>query len=100
MPIFLKVLLSLVIGIACVFTGGGIGAWLAWLSVRNVPPSQDSAGDGIGVIFFGMLGMVIGCFVGIISIMAFWTALRNRSTAKSGPGIHPQEGVWPPPPRR
>lgn len=100
MPTFLKVLLSLAIETGCVFAGGGISVWLAWLSVRNIPPGEDTPGDGIGVIFFGMLGMVVGCFVGIISIMAFWTTLRNRAAAKSGPVIHPQEGVWPPAPKR
>ncbi len=95
MPTFLKVLLSLIIVVICVLAGGGIGAWLP---MRDIPPGEGAPGDGYVVFFFGVIGMMVGFFVGFISIMVFWMTLGNRIEAKPGVAIYPQEGIWPPPP--
>jgi hypothetical protein len=56
-------------------SGGLLGTW--W-PIRNVP--EPWAGDGIGVLVFGFVGLLAGAVFGVFALGAFAVARSRRSS--------------------
>ena len=102
MPTYLKVFLSILAEVFCIIAGGAVGAWFI---MRDVPAGEGTAGDGMGMVLFGGLDMIVAGMLGIVSLTVFWSVLAARAeAAKLGPTLTGQaieaEGTWPPPPKR
>lgn len=98
MPTFLKVLLSLVIEVICATAGGFLGAGTVMCCLRA---DEWGPGAGVTIIFFGLVGFMIGSFLGAAGIVMFWRRVNPLSQPFSANQTRPQgAGVWPPPPQR
>ena len=59
---------------------GYIGTW--W-PVRNVPRDEIWAGDGIAMMFYGVIGLYCGGMLGAIALIIFWWAKLRTETNKA-----------------
>jgi len=81
---FLALLRYLALYLLITLTGGAIGAW--W-SIRSV--SEAWGGDGIGVLIFGFLGILVGAMVGVNSKFSG----SGLTSSCSGVDAHPALSV-------
>ena len=102
MPTFLKTILSFCAKVLLIVIGGVVGIWLF---ARDLPVDGGGLGDGIGMLLFGAIGMIIAGMVGIVGLVIFWSVLAARNEAAgqktndTNSAIAQAEGVWPPPPK-
>ncbi len=97
MPAVLKVLLSLVIEVVCATAGAILGAGIVMCCLRA---DESGPGAGVTIIFFGLIGFMIGSFLDAAGIVMFWRRVNSASQPFSASQTRPQAaGVWPPPPK-
>jgi hypothetical protein len=70
-----KIIISIVLWVGTVLLGGYIGS--EW-AIKDVPRAELWAGDGIGMMLYGMFGLVIGAGVGAIIVTAFLLIVSRR----------------------
>lgn len=99
MPKWLRVLVFSSILLFCTILGGVLGAWLP---ARGTEHDTGAAGaaDGMEMILFGLLGLSIGFFVGLIGALILNFQLTMFSMARTEYVTPSGEDVWPPPPTR
>ena len=99
MPKWLRVLIFSSILLFCTILGGIIGAWLP---ARGTEYDTGAAGaaDGMEMILFGLLGLSIGFFVGLIGALILSFQLNRVSATRAEYVTLSGEEVWPPPPTR
>lgn len=73
---FLAALVYLALWLLITLTGGTIGAW--W-PISGV--AEPWAGDGIGVLIFGFLGLLVGGMVGYVLVL--FVISRRRATSRN-----------------
>jgi hypothetical protein len=79
------------VGVKCLKALACLGAWIAftlacgafgaWWPVRDV--DEPWAGDGIGIVMYGALGLMFGAVVGTIALMLFLSRPPRTSAKKS-----------------
>ncbi|HEY5812619.1 MAG TPA: hypothetical protein VIT23_08195 [Terrimicrobiaceae bacterium] len=57
----------------------------SWWPIRNVPPQDLWAGDGIGMMLFGSIGLLVGGVLGLLGLAAL-AVFRRRKTKEAQPG--------------
>lgn len=102
MPAYLKIFLSILAEVFCIVAGGAAGAWFP---MRDVPAGEGNAGDGMGMLLFGGLGIIVAGTLGIVGLAVFWSVQTARTEAAksvsilTGQDLEPKS-TWPPPPKR
>jgi len=96
MSLWIKILVYPALVLLCALVGGSIGVWIPAHGTENDTGAAGAA-DGMGMILFGFIGLVIGLTVGIILLFSLMAWLKHKKPVELAP---PQEeNVWPPPPR-
>lgn len=97
MLVFLKLLLSLVIGLVCTAAGVAAGVGVAFCLLRD-----EDGGPGVAaaLCLCALIGLVVGLALGAAGAAMFW-----RRVGVPVVSLPPVQGdtagaVWPPPPRQ
>lgn len=60
---------------------GACGYFGTWWPIRSAQPQDIWAGDGIGILLFGSVGLAVGGVVGVVGLVTFAIVRSRRSAA-------------------